>query len=54
MEEKQTNQEKITQVAQEFIAIAEKYEITMVELDMATYQVRQYFTENATLKTTIE
>ncbi len=48
--ERQLDQEKINAVADKIIQAAAENELTMLELDQAVYKVRQYFSENATLK----
>lgn len=46
----ETNAEKLEKVAEELIKVAEENEITLTEFDQATYKVRQYYNENAVLK----
>ena len=48
--QEETNKDKLEKIAKELIKVAEENEITLTEFDQATYRVRQYYNENAVLK----
>lgn len=54
MEKRELNNERIERAKLELINIAEKNELTMQEFDEAAYKVRQFYNENAILKTNKE
>lgn len=49
---KELDNEKIEKATEALIKVAEENELTFTEFDEATYKVRQYYNENAILKST--
>ena len=49
--QRELNKEKLKKVADELIKVARDNELTIIEFEQATYEVRTYFNQNAVLKT---
>lgn len=47
---REIDEAKIDKIAKDLIKVAEENEITLTEFDQASYKVRQYYNENAVLK----